>query len=95
MATNPGKNVEPRKTTHPDFGITCDFDQINSPGCYVLNHTGTLLRIPEDALIPGRSPAIDTVSHQKWIVTKIAEDPYIPLTQARMSAADMDLYVNF
>ena len=95
MATNPSKTVEPRQKTHPDFGLTCYFEQINQPGCYILNHTGTLLRVPEDALIPGRSPAIDPVSNQKWIVTKITDDPFIPLTQARLTAADLDLFINF
>ena len=89
------KNVEPQKLTNPDFGPTCYFGQINQPGCYILQHSGTLLRVPEDALIPGRSPAIDFVSNQKWIVTKITDDPFIPLTQARMTAADLDLFINF
>ena len=97
MATpNPIRNVETHsKATQVDMGITCDFGQIDTPGCYVLNHTGTLLRVPEDALIPGRSPAIDTVSIHKWIVTKISADPFIPLTQARMTAADLDLHIDF
>ncbi len=89
------KNVEPQKLASPGFGPTCNFDQITQPGCYILQHTGTLLRVPEDALIPGRSPAIDFVSNQKWIVTKITDDPFIPLTQARMTAADLDLFINF
>lgn len=45
--------------------------------------------VSEDALIPGRSPAIDFVSNQKWIVTKITDDPFIPLTQARMTVVDL------
>ncbi len=93
---SPVKNMDLKaKPAHADFGLTCDFAQINSPGCYVLNHTGTLLRVPEDALIPGRSPAIDTVSSHPWIVTKISADPFIPLTQARMTAADLDLHIDF
>lgn len=97
MATpNTGKNVEMQAATiSKEFGLTCNFEQIHTVGCYILNHTGTLLRVPEDALIPGRSPAIHAVSTQKWIVTKISDDPYIPVTHARMTAADMDLFTNF
>ncbi len=54
-----------------------------------------LLRIPADALIPGRSPAIEVLSDEPWLVTKISEDPFLPLTKARMIAADLDLQVRF
>jgi hypothetical protein len=74
---------------------TCNFDQIETPGTYVECRTGTLLRVPEDALAPGRSPRIEIVAHEPWTVTRLAEDPYVPLTKARMIAADLDLPVNF
>ena len=60
-----------------------------------MRQTGTLLRIPPDALIPGRSPAIDVVSKDQWFVAKISSDPYITLSKARAVAADLDLPVNF
>jgi hypothetical protein len=78
-----------------DLGRTEPFEQINSPGCYILRQTGTLLRVPPDALIPGRSPAIDVVSKDQWLVSKISSDPYITLSKARAVAADFDLPVNF
>jgi hypothetical protein len=81
---------------HQRAGImTCEFDQINSAGVYVENRTGSLMRIPEDALIPGRSPAIEILSTDPWVVTKISSDPYLPLTKARLIAADLDLVVHF
>ncbi len=67
----------------------------HTPGCYILKQTGTLLRVPPDALIPGRSPAIDVVSNQQWFVAKISSDPYMTLSKARAVAADLDLPVNF
>jgi hypothetical protein len=82
-------------TVQGDLGRTEPFEQINSPGCYILKQTGTLLRIPPDALIPGRSPAIDVVSRDQWFVAKISSDPYITLSKARAVAADLDLPVNF
>lgn len=74
---------------------TCTFDQIETPGTYVENRTGTLLRVPEDALAPGRSPRIEIVADEAWVVTRLSEDPYLPLTKARMVAADLDIPVNF
>ena len=75
--------------------MTCEFDQVDSPGTYIENRRGILLRIPTDSLIPGRSPAIEVISDEPWLVTKISEDPFLPLTKARMIAADLDLQVHF
>ena len=82
-------------TVQGDLGRTEPFEQISSPGCYILKQTGTLLRVPPDALIPGRSPAIDVVSKDQWMVSKISSDPYMTLSKARAVAADLDLPVNF
>ena len=71
------------------------FEQISTPGCYILKQTGTLLRVPPDALEDGRSPAINVVSKDRWLVTKISSDPYLALSKARAVAADFDLPVNF
>ena len=79
----------------PEMAISGPFQRISQPGCFVLNNTGDLLRVPADALAEGRSPTLDIVSREPWHVTKIAEDPYIPLSKARALAADMDLPVNF
>ena len=76
-------------------GSTNPFDQINSHGCYIWRSTGDLLRVPEDALAPERSPKIDLVSKDPCLVTKISSDPYVSVSKARAIAADMDLPVNF
>jgi hypothetical protein len=75
--------------------IAGPFRRISEPGCFVINHTGDLLRVPDDAVELGRSPTIDIVSKNPWMVTKISNDPYLPLRSARMLAADLDLYINF
>ncbi len=77
------------------LGIAGPFERISQPGCFVFNRTGDLLRVPEEALLPGHSPTLGVVSKEPWLVTKIANDPYLPLGKARTIAADMDLYVNF
>lgn len=75
--------------------LTCEFGQINAPGVYIEIQTGTMVRIPEDALIPGRSPSLEVISNNPWVVTKISNDPYVPITKARMIAANLDLPTNF
>ena len=76
-------------------GTTVPFDAINEPGCYVCNWTGHMLRVPEDGVAPGRSPLLNIVGREALFVTKISDNPYIPLTKARMLAANWDVAVNF
>lgn len=89
------RNSEIPASAHSGSGGTEPFDQISIPGCYVLNSTGELLRVPDDALAPGRSPVLDVVSKNQWFVTRISTNPYVTLSKARSIAADMDLAVNF
>ena len=72
-----------------------NFDQIDSPGAYVCNWSGHLVRVPEDAVCPGRSPALEILGKEDLHVTRISENPFIALTKARMVASDLDLNVNF
>ena len=76
-------------------GVQMPFDKINEPGTYFCNWTGHLMRIPDDAVKQGRSPVIDIVGPETMYVTKLSDDPYIPLTKARLIAADLDHAVNF
>ncbi len=71
------------------------FDQVQTPGAYVVHNTGHLVRVPEDALSLGRSPLVDIVANEPMLVSKISENPYLPLTKARILACDADLPVNF
>jgi len=76
-------------------GSAIPFENIDDPGCYIVNATGFLIRVPEDGVKPGRSPLIEIRSGEPFLVTKLSDDPYITLTRARMYAADLDLPVNF
>ncbi len=76
-------------------GSTFAFNQIKGPGSFVCNWSGHLLRLPEDALKPGRSPLIEIVGKDQPSVTKISDDPFIPVTKARMIASDLDQAVKF
>ncbi len=71
------------------------FDKITESGSYVCNWSGHLLRVPEDAVKPGRSPVIDMRAREQLFVTKLSADPFISLTKARITASDLDQEVNF
>lgn len=77
------------------FGTQLPFDAISDPGCYICNWTGHLLRVPPDGVKPGRSPLMSFRAHEPLFVTKISNDPFVPLSKARMLAADCDVAVNF
>ncbi len=77
------------------FGTTIPWSNISEPGCYVCNWSGHLLRVPEDAVKPGRSPVLDMRAKEPLFVTKLSEDPFITLTKARIVASDLDQDVNF
>lgn len=68
-------------------------DAISAPGCYVCNWDGFLLRVPS-AAIPRRS-ALNIVGPEPLYVTKISDDPALPLPQARLVAATMHISVRF
>jgi len=77
------------------IGTQVPFESINEPGCYICNWSGHLLRCPEDAIKPGRSPLMSIVGTGALFVTKICSDPFIPVSKARLLAADCDQTVNF
>jgi hypothetical protein len=81
--------------TNWGFGTQIPFEAISEPGCYVCNWSGHLVRVPHDALKPGRSPLLAIRGAEPLYVTKLSNDPYIPLSKARMLAADCDTHVNF
>lgn len=71
------------------------FSEIHEAGAYVSNTTGHLVRIPEDAVKPDRTPLIDLVAAEPILFSRISVNPFISLTKARMLACDLDLPVNF
>lgn len=84
-----------RGESHTHAGTTCAFEQITDPGAYVDLECGRLFRMPEDSLALGRSPLIEAVGREPLIVTKVSDDPFVPISEARLRAADLDVKVNF
>lgn len=93
MNTETPQNYENYGSSH--FGTTWPFEAINEPGTYVCNWSGHLLRVPPDAVAPGRSPKLNLVGQEPLMVTKISDNPYISRTKARLLASNFDVNVNF
>ncbi len=81
--------------TPPGAGVVMPFESIGEPGAYICNWSGHLLRVPEDAVVRGRSPAVNIVGPGSISVTKISNDPFIPRTKAKLLAANFDVEVDF
>jgi hypothetical protein len=84
----PTRNRTYRQTRIP-------FGEIHESGTYVNIDTGSLFRIPEEALAKGRSPVMEIVSLTGPTVSKICDDPWVPISKARQLAADVDIQINF
>lgn len=82
-------------TNTAGFGQVLPFGSICEPGTYVCNWSGHLMRVPEDAVTPGRSPTINIVGPTELFVTKISDNPFVPVTKARLLACNLDVAVNF
>ena len=78
-----------------NVGTQVPFESINEPGTYVCNWSGHMLRVPDDAIKPGRSPLMSITGSTPLYVTKISDDPFVAISKARLLAANCDLNVNF
>ncbi len=74
-------------------GASIPMDSIRTPGAYVCNWNGHLLRIPERALVP--DGVINIVGPEPLFVTKISDDPDVTLNQARQLALQLNLQTSF
>ena len=81
------------RSTHHTGRVS--FDELGLPGAYVCNDNGNLFRVPDDSLVSGRSPLLEIVSKVPVMMTRISDDPWVPISKARGLAADADLYINF
>lgn len=91
----PTVNNKHTEYENKNVGMQVPYDNINEPGTYICNWSGHMLRVPEDAIKPGRSPLMNICGNEPLFVTKISDDPYVAISKARMLAANCDLMVNF
>jgi hypothetical protein len=82
-------------TSTQSVGSVLPFDSICTPGAYICNWSGHLLRVSEESITAGKNPAINIIGFEPLTVTKISENPYVALTKAKILAANLDINVNF
>ena len=91
------QHTAPQSNQHQsqNVGSVLPFEGINEYGAYIANWSGHLIRVPEDGLAQGRSPLINIVGTEPLTVTKISNNPFVPITKARLLASNFDVNVNF
>jgi len=94
MTTNATKSK--REVLAPQgLGATLPFDSIYQPGAYVCRWSGHLLRVNEDCMGPGGRPRVSMIGQELLMVTKIDDDPHVPIRTARLRAANANVPVRF
>lgn len=78
-----------------NLGSVMPFEGISEPGAYVANWSGHLIRVPEDGVTQGRSPLLNIIGNEPLTVTRISDNPFLPITKARLLASNLDVNVNF
>lgn len=69
--------------------------KIEEEGCYVDTRHGYLYRVTPEMLNIGGTVFMGFTSDEPWLVTKISEDPNMPLDECRIVAANYSLHVAF
>ena len=70
-------------------------DQINEPGAYVSRGGGDLIRVPVSGASCGDAELMDKHSSEPVYVTRISGDPFLPISNARIAAANLDIEISF
>ncbi len=76
-------------------GAIVAFDSIREPGTYVCNWSGYLIRVPGEGFTPARQAMLNIIGPQPLFVTKISENPYVSVSEARRLVESLGLKANF
>ncbi len=68
---------------------------VNKPGAYVCHGTGDLIRVTGSGPTWVDAVPVQEDGNQSIVVTQVSGDPFVPITRARLAAADLDLEINF
>ena len=86
--TPPAASSAPAAGASPGASLAVKtWNNVNQPGCYVCNVTGRLLRVPVSGLKEGNTPVIEFLGPQgPSRVTRISDDPCLPLADLRLKS---------
>jgi hypothetical protein len=71
------------------------WENLSEPGAYVELGSGDLYRVPQEALLQGRSPVIRKQSLGASRLVQVSKNPFVTTMEARMIAAENNITPNF
>ncbi len=78
------------------LGVPCTpLDKIREPGAYVCSGTGDLVRVVRTGACSDEEGLVKQHGTQAILVTQVSKDPFIPITGARIAAANLDIEISF
>ena len=78
-----------------DLAGWISLEDLNEPGAYVCRGSGDLVRVTNAGQSSEAVPLLEQGTLDAVYVTQISGNPYLPIVQARMEAANRDLEINF
>jgi hypothetical protein len=90
VLTNPNRDIE-----SGGVGARIPLESLHETGSYVCDWSGHLVRITGEAVNPTGSPFFNIVAREPLFLTKLSDDPFVPLSKARQIASNLDVSVNF
>ncbi len=70
-------------------------DEISEPGAYVCHGSGDLLRVTGTGVPSDGAEAIKSGGSEPVYVTLVSKDPFVPISRARIAAANLDIEISF
>ena len=70
-------------------------DEITAPGAYVCHGSGDLIRVSESEVTSDDAEALKSAATEPVYVTLVSKDPFVPISQARLAAANLDIEISF
>lgn len=93
--SNPMQDVS-NDTRFPPNVRWIPLDEVADAGAYISRSSGDLVRIVAGGRPPlGAEELLEEHGRTPVYLTQVSTDPFVPITRARMEAANRDIEVNF
>lgn len=89
------RETNTKRGAHQATREVVGWTNIDQPGFYVSRTSGHGYRITEDLLISGASPLLSLLGAENERFVLVSEDPFVPVTAARILCADNDISPKF
>lgn len=74
----------------------CLLHEISEPGAYICHWNGDLLRVTDEVVPEELSQGLQfDEGDEPCYVTRISDNPYVPISEARLTAANLDVDIRF